>query len=92
MKLRRIHGLSMSPALLPGRIVVAGCGRKPLRKGDVVLFRHEGMDKVKRVVELTASHVYLLGDNGEQSTDSRHYGWVPRINIEGKILWPNLNK
>lgn len=39
-------------------------------------------------------HVYVLGDNRINSTDSRNFGCVPIKKIEGKVafrFWP-LNK
>ena len=31
---------------------------------------------------------WLLGDNHEASTDSRHYGWVPANRIVGRVVLP----
>lgn len=36
-------------------------------------------------------HYFMLGDNSGNSVDSRHYGWVPRDHILGRVFciwWP----
>jgi type IV secretory pathway protease TraF len=39
---------------------------------------------VKRINE--RGHYYLIGDNLEDSVDSRHYGAVTREYIKGKVV------
>lgn len=36
-------------------------------------------------------HVWLEGDNAQMSTDSRHYGYVPRVLVRSRVclrVWP----
>jgi signal peptidase I len=45
----------------------------------------------KREVVVPAEHFFMLGDNVENSRDSRYWGFVPRENVIGKavaIYWP----
>lgn len=83
--LRRVEGLSMHPAYPHGKIVVAWRWRRP-RIGDVVIVRHHRLELIKRVSQLDDEKVYLLGDNPEESTDSRHYGWLPRNSIMAVVV------
>lgn len=36
---------------------------------------------------LAQDEYFVMGDNRLHSTDSRHYGPVPSVNIEGRTLW-----
>jgi phage repressor protein C with HTH and peptisase S24 domain len=74
--LRRVEGVSMAPAFPHGRLVIGWRWRRP-QVGDVVIVRHHRVELIKRVDKLEGGRVYLLGDNPEESTDSRHYGWLP---------------
>jgi phage repressor protein C with HTH and peptisase S24 domain len=75
----------MAPAYPPGSIVFAWRKRKP-RVGDVVIVRHHQTELIKRISQLSTDHVYLLGDNPDSSTDSRHYGWLPLNAIMGVVI------
>ena len=83
--LRRVMGDSMLPTLRPGNIIV-GIWPRYIRPGDVVIVRHEGLDKVKRVKDLVGDRVYLVGDNATNSTDSRDFGWLESRYILAKVL------
>ena len=88
--LRRVIGKSMHPVLCEGQVVLATGWYNNLRPGDVVLLTHQGMEKIKRIQELKDGRIYLVGDNVAASTDSRHFGWLPRSVVTGRLLWPRL--
>lgn len=75
----------MSPTYPPGKIVFAWRKTVP-QIGDVVIVRHHRLELIKRVSQLTSERVYLLGDNSDHSTDSRHYGWLPVSSIMGVVI------
>ncbi len=93
----RVRGQSMYPVLVPGegvlfdRLVYARCDPAV---GDVVLARdpRDGRYLIKRVSEVLGAQRYMLmGDDPEHSTDSRHFGPVPRSSIVGRawlVYWP----
>lgn len=87
--LRRVMGDSMAPTLVPGKVVVALRPRN-LKRGDVVIVRHDGLDKIKRVHEISFDKVFLTGDNPTHSTDSREFGWLPTEHVIGRLVWPRL--
>jgi len=31
---------------------------------------------------------FVLGDNKQESTDSRHFGWIKKKQIIGQVIWP----
>jgi type IV secretory pathway protease TraF len=78
----------MLPALPPGHIVVAWGGYKTLRPGDVVIIRHGGLEKVKRVLYTNSDRLFVMGDNQERSTDSRIFGWLHQSVVLAKVVWP----
>jgi len=90
--LRKVHGKSMLPALRPGQIIVASLWRRRINTGDIVLFRHRGLEKIKRVQAIKQGMVYLLGDNGEHSTDSRQFGWLPIDAVKAKVIKPRSKR
>ena len=86
--LRRVIGDSMAPSLLPGTVVF-GLRLRSLRAGDVVIVRHQGIDKIKRVQKICENQIFLVGDNLSSSTDSRHFGWLNKDSIRARVIWPN---
>lgn len=80
----------MMPTLKPGTIVIATARPRRVAAGDVVVVRHEGLDKIKRIRHIDERGVYVVGDNPPLSTDSRDFGWLDHSAIAGKVLWPRL--
>jgi signal peptidase I len=105
-----IPSASMAPTLLPGdqvlvnRFLYTGAAfgllpRRPVGRGDVVLFRppfDPRQEFVKRCVALAgdwegggllpAGTIWVTGDAREASRDSRHFGAVPSRALEGRVL------
>lgn len=81
----------MHPHFADGRIVVASGWFKRLQPRDVVIIKHDGMEKIKRIEKVRDQEIFVRGDNPEQSTDSRHFGWISENTIRGKVLWPRVN-
>jgi phage repressor protein C with HTH and peptisase S24 domain len=78
----------MMPGLRPGQVVIAWARPRHIRPGDVVIFRHDGQEKIKRVLYVDERGLYVLGDNPTLSTDSRHFGWLELDAVAGKVWWP----
>lgn len=87
--IRQVTGVSMHPALKTGRIII-GSGRfSVLKPGDIVVIRHNGIEKIKRITEVDDSgNIFVQGDNSMQSTDSRHFGWLSRDVVIAILVWP----
>lgn len=83
--IRRIEGLSMMPSFHHGKIIFGFRFRRP-QIGDVVIVRHHRLEIIKRVDQLHNGQVYLLGDNPEESTDSRQFGWLPVSSIIAVVV------
>jgi nickel-type superoxide dismutase maturation protease len=88
----RVSGQSMVPFLKPGEEVlidpVAYVHQAP-EPGDIVVAEHPtlpGYRLVKRVIAvLDSGDCILIGDNSDESTDSRSFGAVPRHKIIGRV-------
>lgn len=67
-----------------------------IREGDVLVFREPShhlrvLKRCTKVVdegEDEGERVYIRGDNAAVSRDSRHYGYVERSTVEGKVILP----
>ena len=82
----------MLPGLAPGDLVLADptvLEREQVQIGDIVIAQHPfkaGVQLVKRVAAIEASHVRLSGDNPKESTDSAGLGLFPSADLLGKVL------
>lgn len=92
MLIRRVIGVSMLPALMPGKLVFARTKFFRLKVGDIIIFQHNGLEKIKRIKTIDSESITVEGDNKVSSTDSRHFGSVSRNNVIGKVIKHGLQK
>ncbi len=85
---RRVVGQSMLPVLPPGTFVIGWRYFKDLNPGHIVVLNHDGREKIKRLSEIKDKQIYLLGDKAEESTDSRHFGWLDYDSVKAIVIWP----
>ena len=88
--IRRVVGKSMAPRINPGSIVLALPLWRRLKPGQVVILEHEGKEKIKRIerIDQKRGQLFVIGDNLEASSDSRHFGWVGHGAVRGRVIWP----
>jgi nickel-type superoxide dismutase maturation protease len=83
------EGNSMNPTLKNGEVVLVD-REAEIKVGDIVVARHpveqisEIIKRVERINE--RGHYFLVGDNADDSNDSRHFGAVTREYIKGKVV------
>jgi phage repressor protein C with HTH and peptisase S24 domain len=80
----------MLPSLRPGAIVLVRGRTDNIQLGDVVVIKHGGLEKVKRVQFIGDGRLFVIGDNQERSTDSRSFGWLYVSAVKGKVVWPRV--
>lgn len=86
----KVYGHSMLPALKFGQDILcfnwAYLFSQP-KVGDVVVINHQGREIVKRVQMSSDRGTFVLGDNHNESMDSRNFGPVKNRDILGKVIW-----
>ena len=83
------EGKSMNPTLRDGEVVLVD-RKANVETGDIVVAKHpieQTSEIVKRIERINErGHYFLVGDNLEDSNDSRHFGAVTREYIKGKVV------
>ena len=75
----------MEPNFKNGERLLALNFFKP-KSGDVVVIGKSHKRILKRIEHVSGNLFYVLGDNKEKSTDSRHFGLVPKHEMIGKVV------
>lgn len=86
--IRKISGHSMVPVLPPNTLIVGFKKFRNLQVNDVIIFSHNNREKIKRITDIRNDELYVLGDLAEESTDSRHFGWIPKNSVVAKVVIP----
>ena len=85
MIIRRVVGNSMLPYLKPGNIVLVKKVKK-YKIGDIVIANVNNRQVIKRVKNINNNLYELIGDNKNESTDSRSFGMVQGTDIKGVVF------
>ncbi len=90
--IRRVKGHSMVPVLPPDTLVVGMGWTSSYRAGDIVIFEHDGKEKIKRIGEVLGDgSFYVVGEHPETSTDSRQFGAIDPRTVIARVIWPHPN-
>lgn len=79
----------MEPTIHQGeKVLVAKQWLFPITPESIVILHHPQSRRVllKRVKEIKGKKVFVIGDNMQESTDSRDFGWIEKRNIMGKVI------
>lgn len=84
----------MEPFLKEGTIILVNRLSYLLSKpniDDVVIIKKFSVKEkdyvVKRITNIKNEKYYVMGDNKEESTDSRDFGWIEKKDIIGKVIF-----
>ncbi len=82
----------MKPTYRPGSILIIINSKlyQIIQKGDVIVLKDPRNNKLilKRINKIEDKKYFVLGDNKNESTDSRVFGYITRKNIIGKVIFP----
>ncbi|MCL5429915.1 MAG: nickel-type superoxide dismutase maturation protease [Candidatus Marsarchaeota archaeon] len=84
----KVADISMEPAIRDGDYVFVNRMSKIFRDGEVVVLKHpkSGMRLIKRIRGIKDNRFFVVGDNTDNSEDSRSFGAVDVSNVIGKVL------
>ena len=87
-----VDGLSMAPTLVQGDWIWIDRWTLSQRRpevGELVLFElpEDGRWVVKRVQRSSTEEIWVLGDNPQQSLDSRQLGPISAEQLVGRVAW-----
>lgn len=85
-----VSGRSMFPTLTEGeKLTSVRSYLCKLNVGDIVVAKPYECDNrlvIKRITNIEGDYYFLLGDNPDESYDSRNYGWVSKKEIVAKVV------
>jgi len=76
----------MLPTLKPGQDVLVWCWFNKYKVGDIVAFKKDGKEMIKRTQNTDDRRIFVIGDNERESTDSRKFGSISVDKIIGKVI------
>ncbi len=80
LAVKRTVGVEGDPISVGDAVVVVG--------GETYDVSLQAAAQLKRYASVPDNMVFVVGENLQRSTDSRHYGFVPVASIRGRVLLP----
>ncbi len=93
IKLLKVKGDSMYPTISEGSIVFVSFIKYLFtnpKVGDIIVVKTNKFNNIpilKRVSDIKNNEYYILGDNLNDSLDSRKFGYIRKQDIVGKVLF-----
>ncbi|MFA5667843.1 MAG: signal peptidase I [Balneolaceae bacterium] len=56
------------------------------RSGEIENYEKYILDKEQALI-VPEGHYFMVGDNYYESMDSRFWGFIPKMNIKGRVVW-----
>lgn len=77
----------MNPTLIEGQDVLSVNWFYKIKVGDLVIVKVDGKEMVKRIQKVDDRRIFVIGDNKDESTDSRDFGPVNTDQVVGKVIY-----
>ncbi|MHB8443452.1 MAG: nickel-type superoxide dismutase maturation protease [Patescibacteria group bacterium] len=93
IKFLKVKGDSMYPTIADGSVVFISFLKYlflPPKVGDIVVIKTDKFNNIlilKRISDIKNNEYYVLGDNLNDSFDSRKFGYIEKRHIIGKVLF-----
>lgn len=81
----------MLPSLKPGQDILSINWFYKLKVGDLVIVKVNGKEMVKLIQKVDDRRIFVIGDNKDESTDSRDFGPISMDQIVGKVIFSSEN-
>lgn len=79
----------MEPTLKSGQVVWVNNWAyvfNSIKVGEVVVFKKDGQELIKRVTRISGNSIFLSGDNKSDSLDSKLFGEISKNDIKAKAI------
>lgn len=87
----KIEGKSMEPKFKEGDVILINklsyLFSKPQVKDIVAIKVGKIKSIIKKIKEIKGDKFFVIGENLKESKDSRHFGWVLKKDILGKVCF-----
>ncbi len=60
--------------------------KKP-QKNEIIIINKKNIIMIKRIKKTQDNKFFVAGDNLKESTDSRHFGWIEKKDVLGKVVF-----
>lgn len=87
IRIFRVAERSMEPTIKEGDYVIVWTVGKP-KIGEAIALKHpyKNLIIIKRILRIKGGAIYVVGDNGRVSEDSRKFGWIGGDRIIGTVV------
>ena len=82
----KVFGNSMYSTLKEGQGVLTFNWGK-VKIGDIVVIKYKNREIIKRIKKIEEDRFFVKGDNEKESTDSRHFVSLNKLQIIGKVIY-----
>lgn len=76
----------MYPSLTQNQKVIGMHWLKKLQINDLIVLEIKNKLMIKRIKKINNNELWIEGDNKNESTDSRSFGWIKKSQVVAKVM------